>query len=68
MKKRMLFWLVAILLLGTTSYADTIRMMQYNLMYYTNTSGVSGCNSTTNNLNAKDVALKTILQYVQPDV
>lgn len=47
---------------------DTIRMMQYNLMYYTNTSGVSDCNSTTNNLNNKDTHIKTIFQYVMPDV
>ena len=47
---------------------DTIRMMQYNLMYYTNSSGVSDCNSTTNNLNNKDVHIKTIFQYVQPTV
>lgn len=47
---------------------DTIRMMQYNLMYYTNNSGVSDCNSTTNNLNNKDAHIKTIFQYVMPDV
>lgn len=47
---------------------DTIKMMQYNLMYYTDNSGVSDCNSTTNSLNTKDAALRTILQYVQPDV
>jgi len=47
---------------------DTIKMMQYNLMYYTENSGVSDCNSSTNNLNTKDAALRTILQYVQPDV
>lgn len=47
---------------------DTIRMMQYNLMNYTNTSGVSDCNSTTNNLDSKDAHLRTIFQYVKPDV
>lgn len=47
---------------------DTIRMMQYNLMYYTNSSGISDCNSTSNNLNNKDVHIKTIFQYVQPTV
>ena len=47
---------------------DTIRMMQYNLMYYTNNSGVSECNSITNNLNTKDMHIKTIFQYVQPTV
>jgi hypothetical protein len=47
---------------------DTIRMMQYNLMYYTNSSGVSECNSVTNNLDYKDMHIKTIFQYVQPTV
>ena len=47
---------------------DTIRMMQYNLMYYTNSSGVSECNSTTNNLDNKDAHIKTIFQYVKPTV
>lgn len=48
--------------------SDIIRMMQYNLMYYTNSSGVSECNSATNNLNNKDMNIKTIFKYVQPDV
>ena len=47
---------------------DTIRMMQYNLMYYTNSSGVSDCNSMSNNLDAKDANIKTIFQYVKPTV
>ncbi len=47
---------------------DTIRMMQYNLMYYTNNSGVSDCNSITNNLDSKDMHIKTVFQYVQPTV
>ena len=47
---------------------DTIRMMQYNLMNYTNTSGISDCNSTTNNLDNKDMHLRTIFQYAKPDV
>ena len=47
---------------------DTIRMMQYNLMNYTNTSGISDCNSTTNNLDNKDTHLRTIFQYAKPDV
>lgn len=52
----------------STQGQDTIRMMQYNLMYYTNTSGISDCNSITNNLNTKDANIKTIFQYVMPTV
>ena len=47
---------------------DTIRMMQYNLMYYTNTSGISDCNTLSNNLDSKDANIKTIFQYVKPTV
>lgn len=47
---------------------DTIRMMQYNLMYYTNNSGISDCNTVSNNLDAKDTNIKTIFQYVKPTV
>ena len=41
---------------------DTIRMMQYNLMYYTNSSGISDCNSVSNNLDKKDSLIKIIFQ------
>jgi len=42
-------------------------MMQYNLMYYT-TSVPSDCDAGGDYLNNKDSALKTIFQYVRPDV
>lgn len=54
-------------LIPTRLHADTIRMMQYNLMYYT-LQGPEGCDETTNNMAAKNAALKQVLQYVQPDV
>lgn len=47
---------------------DTLKMMQYNLMYYTTTSGVSDCNATTNNISAKDGYIETIFHHVMPDV
>ena len=64
-------WLTVLFTVAGFSCAraqDTIRMMHYNLMYYTNNSGVSDCNSATNNLNNKDQHIKTIFQYVQPTV
>ncbi|MCL2435198.1 MAG: hypothetical protein FWD09_03525 [Lentimicrobiaceae bacterium] len=48
-------------------FAGTIRMMQYNLMYYT-TSAPSDCNTSGNYMNAKDENLKTIINYTLPDV
>ena len=69
MRKKLLFLFLAFTVFHFAARAqDTIRMMQYNLMYYTNSSGISDCNSTTNNLNVKDAALKTIFQYVKPTV
>ena len=47
---------------------EVLKMMQYNLMYYTQTSGVSDCNSTTNNLDQKDANIRKIFHYVMPDV
>lgn len=69
--KTRIYLLLPLCILSLKAFAqvpDTIRMMQYNLMYYTNTSGVSDCNSTTNNLDVKDMHLKTIFKYVNPDV
>lgn len=51
----------------TSLQADTIRHMQYNLLFYTN-NAVEDCNSSTNNLDEKDAALKQIVKYVMPDV
>ena len=67
MKKYTLIILGLLLTSIGFSQTETIRMMQYNLLYYTE-QGVSGCNSSTNNLNTKDAALRTIIDYVQPDI
>lgn len=47
-------------------FADTLTLMQYNLMYYDKV--YSDCNATNNNVDAKDGYLRTILNYVKPDV
>ncbi len=49
-------------------FADTIRLMQYNLMYYTNNADYTDCDENTNNLDQKDLYLKQIIKYAQPDV
>lgn len=69
MKKKTILLLTLLLAAFWAGHAqDTLRMMQYNLMYYTNNSGVSDCNATTNNLDQKDANLRTIFEYVMPDV
>lgn len=50
-----------------SAQTETIRMMHYNLLYYTE-QGPSGCNQSTNSLTVKDAALRTIIDYVSPDV
>jgi hypothetical protein len=45
---------------------DTIKVMHYNLLYYGKT--VYDCTSTTNNRDEKNENLKTIIQYVKPDI
>lgn len=49
-------------------FADTICLMQYNLMYYTYNADYTDCDATTNNLDLKDYYLKQLIQYVKPDV
>lgn len=66
--KRTLLLLSLATLFFAASAQDTLRMMQYNLMYYTENSGVSDCNAVTNNLDQKDANLRTIFHYVTPDV
>lgn len=48
------------------SLADTLTVMQYNLMYYD--KEYSDCNATNNNVDAKDGYLRTILNHVKPDI
>lgn len=45
---------------------DTIRVMHYNLLYY----GVNifDCNQSSNNINKKNRALRTIIDNVRPDI
>jgi hypothetical protein len=45
---------------------DTLRLMHYNLLMYGNDFG--GCNSSNNNVNNKNDYLKTIIEYVKPDI
>jgi endonuclease/exonuclease/phosphatase family metal-dependent hydrolase len=66
--RKLIFFVAFCFALGQlTAQTQTIRMMQYNLLYYTEQT-IYGCNQTTNNLNTKDAALRTIIDYVEPDV
>jgi endonuclease/exonuclease/phosphatase family metal-dependent hydrolase len=45
---------------------DTLKIMQYNLLYYG--KNVYDCDQTTNNIDHKNTQLQTILAYTQPDI
>lgn len=62
-----LLGLILLICLHTPAAADTIRQMQYNLMYYTE-NGAGECDETNNNLNTKDQAFKCIVKNAKPDV
>lgn len=60
--------LLLLLLMGwvMVSAQDTLRIMHYNLLMYGDNFG--GCTSTNNNVNDKNEYMKTIVDYVQPDI
>ena len=48
---------------------DTLTVMQYNLLYYGNyQSGFADCFETNNNPQRKDECIRTIVNYVKPDI
>lgn len=48
---------------------DTITVMQYNLLEYGNyNSGWASCFETNNNTQTKDECIRTIIDYVKPDI
>ena len=62
-----------ILLFALTALAakaqDTLTVMQYNLWYYGNyNSGFADCYETNNNTQRKDECIRTIVDYVKPDI
>ncbi len=48
---------------------DTLTVMQYNLLYYGNyNSGFADCYETNNNTQRKDECVRTLVDYVKPDI
>lgn len=45
---------------------DTLNVVHYNLLNYGNTT--TYCNSGNNNINDKDAYIKTIIDYLKPDI
>ena len=68
MKRRILLFIIA--LSSITAWAqDTITVMQYNLLAYGNhNTGYAECYETNNNTQRKDECIRTLVDYVKPDI
>ena len=64
--KKTLFLVFAIFLAAYSFAQDTIKIMQYNLLNYGTTTGY--CSESNNNTHDKDESIRTILEYVRPDI
>ena len=67
---RIIFLIISMVTVSiATIHADTIRQMQYNLLYYTAANeSPDDCDDTNNNLDQKDAAFKIIVKEVMPDI
>lgn len=69
MKRFFLFLPLAILLSIALNAQETITVMQYNLLEYGNyQSGFAECYETNNNTQRKDECIRTLMDYVKPDI
>lgn len=69
MKKTVLFILMALLAAQFAKAQDTLTVMHYNLLYYGNyNSGFAECFETNNNTQRKDECIRTVMNYVKPDI
>ena len=68
--KRFFLFLPLVFLWGITLNAqETITVMQYNLLEYGNyQSGFADCYETNNNTQRKDECIRTLMDYVKPDI
>ena len=68
-KSTLISYIIILLLLFNISNIkaqDTVKVMQYNLLYYGWTTG--WCTSENNNISDKDGYLRKIIGYVKPDI
>ena len=64
-------FLIICLLLGflVSNAQDVLTVMQYNLLEYGNhNSGFADCYETNNNTQRKDECIRTLVDYVKPDI
>ena len=69
MKRILLFWTLLLLIGPAVIAQETITVMQYNLLEYGNyNSGFAECYETNNNTQRKDECIRTLMDYVKPDI
>ncbi len=65
MLRKSLVFLSLLLTLSLTAQ-DTLKIMQYNLLYYG--KNTTFCTEANNSMDSKNTALSTIINYAQPDI
>ncbi len=69
MKRKYCLLLITICMAWPSMAQDTLTVMQYNLLYYGNyQSGFADCYETNNNTQRKDECIRTLVNYVKPDI
>lgn len=62
-----ILWILGLVL--PSQAQDVLTVMHYNLLYYGNyNSGFADCYETNNNTQHKDECIRTIIDYVKPDI
>ena len=69
MKRVIHIIIILLYIIPLANAQDTLTVMQYNLLYYGNyNSGFADCYETNNNTQHKDECIRTLVDYVKPDI
>ena len=69
MKRKIYLIIVMLGMIWPAMAQDTLTVMQYNLLQYGNyQSGFAECFETNNNTQRKDECIRTLVDYVKPDI
>ena len=69
MKRKIQLLIILLWIVLSAKAQDTLTIMQYNLLYYGNyNSGFADCYETNNNTQRKDECIRTIMDFVNPDI
>ena len=69
MKRIILLIIIILCIIPLAKAQDILTVMQYNILQYGNyNSGFADCYETNNNTQRKDECIRTLLDYVKPDI